>query len=135
MKWRVRPMGEISLKADLASPKRNAKNEGSMVMETHIQIQSTPNPNALKFILNVPIRTQGNVTFKNAADAQLVPLAKGLFNIENVREVYFYDNYITVTQDGNGDWDVLEGKIKSSISENINAHNPDFILQELKPAE
>ena len=95
-------------------------------------IQSTPNPNALKFVLNVPVRTSGNVTYKNAGQCEKNPLAKALFSISNISEVYFFDNYITVTQDGNADWDTLEEQIRKTILENIQTHDPNFATDEPK---
>ena len=80
-------------------------------MEIKLMIQSTPNPNALKFVLNVPVKTEGKVTYKSAADCGQNSLARYIFTVSNVTEVYFFDNYITVTQDGNADWDAIEEQI------------------------
>lgn len=90
-------------------------------------IQSTPNPNALKFVLNVPVKTQGNWTYKGMDECSQNPLAKAIFELSNfIKEVYFFDNYITVTQDGTADWDELEEKIQKTIMEKVKEHNPDF---------
>ncbi len=99
-------------------------------MEIKLMIQSTPNPNALKFVLNVPVKTEGKVTFKSAANAKNNPLAAALFTVPNVTEVYFFDNYITVTQDGNAEWDTIEEQIKKIILENAENHDPNFIVEE-----
>lgn len=102
--------------------------------EIRISVQSTPNPNALKFILNCVVKKEGKATYKNAEDCHTNPLARQLFGVPNVSEVYFFDNVITITQDGNGDWDQLEEGIKKVILENIRQHNPDFTTeQEKKP--
>ena len=69
-------------------------------MEIKTMVQRTPNPNALKFILNIPVKTEGKVMYKNAEQCVHNPMAAALFTIPNITEVYFYDNYITVTQDG-----------------------------------
>jgi Fe-S cluster biogenesis protein NfuA len=103
-------------------------------MEIKTMIQSTPNPNALKFVLNVPVKNQGKVTYKNAGQCQHNPMAKALFTIPNITEVYFFDNYVTVTQDGNADWDQIEEQIKKTILEYAPDHNPDFIVEEDKKA-
>ena len=76
-------------------------------METKLIIQSTPNPNALKFVLNQQVKTEGKVTYKGADDCKDNVIAQKLFAIPNATEIFFFDNYITVTQDGNGDWDPL----------------------------
>jgi len=104
-------------------------------MEIKTMIQSTPNPNALKFVLNVPVKNEGKVTYKNAAQCQHNPMAAALFTIPNITEVYFFDNYVTVTQDGNVDWDQIEEQIKKVILEYAADHNPDFIVEEAKKAE
>ena len=101
-------------------------------MDVKMMVQSTPNPNALKFILNVPLKTDGNVTYKSASDCGDNLLAASILSIGNVREVYFFDNYITVTQDGNADWDELEDQIKKAILENIGDHDPNFKAEEKK---
>jgi Fe-S cluster biogenesis protein NfuA len=93
-------------------------------------VQGTPNPNALKFILNTSVKTQGKVTYKNAAECDDNLLAKAIFSVSNVSEVYFFDNYITVTQDGYSDWDELEDQIQRIILANIAGHDPDFIIKE-----
>lgn len=102
------------------------------MMEYKIMIQGTPNPNALKFVLNVPVKTLGNVTYRTAEDCHKNPLARKIFSIPNISEVYIFDNYITVTQDGSADWDTIEDKVKNLILENIATHNPDFEVDEPK---
>ena len=104
-------------------------------METKLMVQSTPNPNALKFVLSVPVKTEGKATYKRPIDCVGNPIAGTLFALEHVAEVFFYDNYITVTQDGDADWDVLEGKVKQIILDNIATHDPNFTIPELKKAE
>jgi len=103
-------------------------------MEIKTMIQSTPNPNALKFVLNVPVKNEGKVTYKNASQCEHNPMAKALFTVPNITEVYFFDNYITVTQDGNVDWDQIEEQIKKLVLEYAPTHNPDFEVEEDKKA-
>ncbi len=103
-------------------------------MDTQLMIQSTPNPNALKFVLDKPVKTEGNITYKGIEAAEDNPLARAIFESDTyVREVYFFDNYITVTQDGNADWGNLESKIRTVILENFKNHNPDFSVTPSKP--
>ena len=101
-------------------------------MEIKTMIQSTPNQNALKFVLNMPVKNEGKVTYKNARQCQHNPMAAALFTIPNITEVYFFDNYVTVTQDGNVDWDQIEDQIKKTILEYAANHDPDFQVDEVK---
>jgi Fe-S cluster biogenesis protein NfuA len=95
-------------------------------MDIKMQIQSTPNPNALKFVLNITVKTEGKIGYKSAAECEDNPLAKALFEINHLSEVYFFDNYITVTQDGSGDWDEIENKVQSTILKMAPDHDPNF---------
>jgi Fe-S cluster biogenesis protein NfuA len=102
-------------------------------MEYKLIIQSTPNPNALKFVVNTPVKNEGNFTYKTAAQSEDNPLAKAIFELDpNIREVYFFDNYITVTQNGDTDWDQLEEKIRATILDKIKDHDPNFKTEEPK---
>ena len=101
-------------------------------MDIKILIQSTPNPNALKFVLNVPVKTEGKVIYKNVDQCKDNPLAAAIFTVSNVAEVYMFDNYITVTQDGTVDWDVIEDQIKRIVLEYAPNHNPNFHVEETK---
>ena len=102
-------------------------------MDIQLMVQSTPNPNALKFVVNEPVKTEGNFTYKKGDNCEHNPLAKTIFEQSNfIKEVYFYDNYITVTQDGTADWEELEEKIRKTILEKVKDHDPNFKIEEPK---
>lgn len=96
-------------------------------MGAQLTVQNTPNPNALKFVLNVPVKADGNYTYTSAGECGNNPLAKAIFNMNpSIREVYFFDNYITVTQDGSVDWNTIKEGIQTTILGNIEQHDPNF---------
>jgi Fe-S cluster biogenesis protein NfuA len=95
-------------------------------MNFTISVQPTPNPNALKFILDAPVKTKDSAVFRSAAECGSNKLAESLLALDHVEEVYFATNFITVTQDGNGDWDILEDQIKDVIRKLFKDHDPDF---------
>ncbi len=96
-------------------------------MSVQLMIQSTPNPNALKFVVNKPVKAEGNWTYKSATECADNPLAAAIFTVDpHIREVYFFDNYVTVTQDGEANWDQLEEKIQATILDKIGEHDPNF---------
>ncbi|MBC7481425.1 MAG: NifU family protein [Rhizobacter sp.] len=70
-------------------------------------IEDTPNPNAVKFILFEPLTWGVTRSYENAEQAQDDALASALFDIEHVSNVFYVDKLITVTQDGGADWPVL----------------------------
>ncbi len=101
-------------------------------MDIKIMIQSTPNPNALKFVLNIPVKTEGKVTYKKVDECGSNPMAAALFTVPNISEVYFFDNYVTVTQDGNVEWDMIEDQLRKIILEHAPNHDPNFHVEEVK---
>jgi Fe-S cluster biogenesis protein NfuA len=68
-------------------------------------IQETPNPNAVKFILKEPVSHGTSHSFKEAADAADDELAKSLFDIEHVVSVFYMDKMITVEKTDDAEWD------------------------------
>ena len=70
-------------------------------------IQETPNPNAVKFILREPVSYGTSHSFKKAEDAADDKLASSLFGIGDVVSVFYMDKMVTVEKDDEGDWDDL----------------------------
>jgi Fe-S cluster biogenesis protein NfuA len=70
-------------------------------------IQETPNPNAVKFILREPVTSGVARQFGSSDQAQADNLAKALFDVGSVRSVFYMDNMITVEKDDAADWDEL----------------------------
>jgi len=71
------------------------------------EIEDTPNPNAVKFILWEPLTWGITHSYESAEQAQGDPLARALFDIEHVSNVFYVDKWLTVTQDGEADWPEL----------------------------
>ena len=69
-------------------------------------IEETPNPNAVKFILREPV-SYGARQYGSAELAENDPLAKSLFDVGHVVSVFYMDKMITVEKDDEGDWDEL----------------------------
>ncbi|HLA75093.1 MAG TPA: NifU family protein [Gammaproteobacteria bacterium] len=71
------------------------------------EIEGTPNPNAIKFVLKEPLTYGITRSFDNAQAADSDPLAAALFAIPHVSNVFYVDHWITVTQDGGAAWPEL----------------------------
>lgn len=91
-----------------------------------IIVQPTPNPNALKFILEKDVKTEGKVSFKTPQDCREVPLAAALFDLRGVDQIHFFQNVITVSKFSFEDWESLEPAIQTCIESFIDDHNADF---------
>ena len=78
-------------------------------------IEDTPNPNAKKFILKEPLTWGIAHSYDNAAQAESDLLAASIFDIEHVTNVFYVDKWLTVTQDGSADWQLLLRRIADRI--------------------
>lgn len=70
-------------------------------------IEETPNPNAVKFILKEAVSNGTAHQFASAEAAQDDPLAKSLFDVGQVVSVFYMDHMITVEKEEFADWDDL----------------------------
>ena len=81
------------------------------------EIEPTPNPNAMKFILREPLTWGITRSYDNPEQAVGDPLALALFDIEHVTNVFYVDHWVTVTQDGKADWQELMRDLAVPIRE------------------
>lgn len=70
-------------------------------------IEETPNPNAVKFILKEPVTAGTTRSFHSAGEAEGDPLASSLFAVGEVSSVFYMDRMITVEKSDEADWDDL----------------------------
>jgi Fe-S cluster biogenesis protein NfuA len=68
-------------------------------------IQETPNPNAVKFILKEAVSHGTSHSFKTRDDAVGNQLAESLFDVGNVLSVFYMDKMITVEKSDEVEWD------------------------------
>ncbi len=67
-------------------------------------IQETPNPNAVKFILKEPVSHGTSHSFKTREDAVGNGLAESLFAIEHVVSIFYMDKMNTVEKSEEAEW-------------------------------
>jgi NFU1 iron-sulfur cluster scaffold homolog, mitochondrial len=70
-------------------------------------IEETPNPNAIKFILKEPVTAGTTRSFHSAEEAAGDPLAAPLFAVGDISSVFYMDRMITVEKADEADWDDL----------------------------
>ena len=101
-------------------------NDVNALDELDIDIQPTPNPNALKFILNRPVKNVGNSTYKSPSESGENQLALELFKVRGIDQLHFFDNVIAVTKFSYEDWHNVEVGVIKTLKEFMPTHNPDY---------
>ncbi|CEN52306.1 NifU-like protein [Capnocytophaga canis] len=79
-----------------------------------VYAESTPNPTVMKFVVNkqiVPVVLE----YKNVTQTQNAPLAKALFDFPFVKEVFFDENYISITKDESVKWFEITMELREFI--------------------
>jgi len=88
----------------------------------HIYLESNPNPNSLKFVVNDVLIPEGmSFDFPDAASASLSPLALELFSYPFVDRVFFANNFVTVTKKGDVEWLEIQQTLKDHIRKFLEA--------------
>ncbi len=100
--------------------------ELNTIEELDIDIQPTPNPNALKFIMNIPVKQEGNSTYKSPSECGENQLALELFKVRGIDQLHFFENVIAVTKFSYEDWGSVETGVMKALKEFMPTHNPNY---------
>jgi Fe-S cluster biogenesis protein NfuA len=94
-------------------------------MSVNIQLEWTPNPSTLKYVVDRRLVSSGavNITSKQAAEEKS-PLALKLMGIKGVAAVMVGSNFITVTKGDDGEWDELNDAVMATLDEHLTAGLP-----------
>lgn len=78
------------------------------------EIQPTPNPNALKFMLDRAV-SQRPMSYFSASAAGDNPVAKALFEIPGVATLLLLGDFITVNKRPDAKWPEIKAKVQSVL--------------------
>ena len=105
----------------------------------NIYLESNPNPNSLKFVVNEMLIPEGlSFDFPDVESTQNAPLAKELFSYPFVDRVFYMSNFVTVTKKEGVEWLEIQGTLKKHIKDFLESGR--FIIEvneeeEVAPAQ
>ena len=76
-----------------------------------LQVQDvdlTPNPHALKFVLNEKLLDHEKRQYSNIESANEDPFAKGIFEIEGVVSVFYMDKFVSIEKSQTATWGMIQ---------------------------
>jgi len=79
-----------------------------------VYAEVTPNPAVMKFVSNKRI-VPSTYEFKNIDEAKDSPLAKELFHLPFVKEVFMDENYVSITKYEVADWEEINMQLREFI--------------------
>jgi Fe-S cluster biogenesis protein NfuA len=71
-------------------------------------VDLTPNPHALKFILNEKLLENETRQYADKESAQSDPFAKGIFKIDGVVSVFYMDKFVTIEKSSDSNWGQIQ---------------------------
>jgi Fe-S cluster biogenesis protein NfuA len=98
-----------------------------------IQTEDTPNPSTLKFIPGKTVMETGTVQFASIDDASSSPLARRLFAVDGIAQIFFGMDFVSVTKSENHDWFTIKPGVLAAIMEHYASGMP-VIEGDHKPA-
>lgn len=85
--------------------------------QINIYLESNPNPNSLKFVVNEMLIPEGmSFDFPTRESAAEAPLAQELFDYPFVERVFYMANFITVTKSEDVEWVEIQHPLKDHIT-------------------
>jgi Fe-S cluster biogenesis protein NfuA len=94
-------------------------------MSVNIQLEWTPNPSTLKYVVDRKLLAGGALNFTSRNDAQAKsPLAHKLMDVRGVTAVMIGSNFVTVTKGDEGEWDELNDAVMSALDSHLTANEP-----------
>lgn len=98
-----------------------------------VYAEVTPNPSTMKFVASRKV-VPATFEFKNIDEAKDSELAKVLFQLPFVKQVFFDQNYISVTKYDVAEWDDITMELRELIR-NFIADGKDVVSIDIKPQE
>jgi Fe-S cluster biogenesis protein NfuA len=86
-----------------------------------IQTEAMPDQSRMKFFPGETVLTAGSAEFLNEEAAKRSPLATRLFEIEGVKTVMLYTDFIAVTKDELFDWQLMKPLILGAVMDHYTA--------------
>lgn len=94
-------------------------------MAVNIQLEWTPNPSTLKYVVDRRLLPSGAMNFTSReAAAEKSPLVAKLFDIAGVTAVMLGGNFVTITKGEAGEWDELNDAVMSTLDAHLSAGEP-----------
>ena len=103
-------------------------------MSVNIQLEWTPNPSTLKYVVDRTLMPRGAMNFTSLDGAAAKsPLASKLMGIDGVTGVMIGSNFVTVTKGEAGEWDTLNDQVMSTLDTHLGAN--EAVISESALAE
>lgn len=78
-------------------------------------VEPTPNPNAFKFHAGEQLLEKGNLSFSSLEEAEVLPIAKTLFELGNVTAVMVAEDFVSVSGTKAANWQKIRQTVEDEL--------------------
>lgn len=96
------------------------------VKDLLIRTLPTPNPFAIKFVVNSSLKNEGKATFNVPSECEELPLIRDFFTIEGVKQIHVFQNTLTVTHSGELTNEEVSDLGRAILQSRFAVHDPKF---------
>lgn len=95
------------------------------IRDVEIRLEFTPNPNALKYVLDEHVLLErGTASFTDKASAESSPLAKRIMAVPGISACMIGRNFVAVTKSVDGDWEIVDVQTREAIKAHVLSGQP-----------
>ena len=101
-----------------------------------IQIETTPNPDSIKFLSEKTLSTIGTEEFKKDKESEInIPFVKELLNFKGVELILLAENFLSVKKNKDVSWNELKPMVISHLNDYFEKNSEPILKDNKKPAE
>jgi hypothetical protein len=82
---------------------------------------TTPNPNAMKFTLDVTLAERIDTTRGEGTDS---PFAAAMLDVDGVASVFGVNDFVTITREPDAEWDPIVCAVEDAAAAHLDAGGP-----------
>jgi hypothetical protein len=82
---------------------------------------TTPNPNAMKFTLDVTLSERIDTTRGEGTES---PFARAMLEVDGVASVFGVNDFVTITRDPDAEWDPIVCAVEDAAAAHLDASGP-----------
>lgn len=105
-----------------------------MDREVKLIYEYTPNPNSVRFISNLDIKSGTGASFdkKYLNSENKIDMVSSVLSIEGIEDIFLFDNFLTVTKNKSSDWNDIIPLVVENMKSILPFHDPDFVVNNVK---
>lgn len=89
-------------------------------MSVSVEFQQTPNPDAGKFVVDRPlVEGDGSRSVMSPEEAEGDPLSGAIFEVEDVRSLFYAEDFVTVTKAAGASWERIIPRVSAALREHL----------------